>query len=389
MSDRVVLVVNDLAAAVSSMGSTLAETASLLSSLRSEMQGLRSEMHTTTGRAAETASHDDGHGVPASAPDGAFVSVTLPSGATYELSIASSNPDVYHDAVASAAAYEPNWHFLNAWLRPGDVFFDLGANIGTISIPAAVNGAVVHAFELLDANVQHLVRSVQRNSLSNVSIVVGAVSDTSGLLGIGGVSAWGTIVPGALVSIPSVVIDTYVAQRAIGAVSVMKVDVEGSEKAALLGAVALIERDHPDILIECNALTCGNNSYSYRDLLRFLTEHGYTLYRLHQDRLCPWSADMVQEIIYTDYFATTKPAAEITAKSGWSISALVTQDVIANIEEQDRHGSLHQQFILAIEPTLPASVRCDQRVAPLLKRWANAADARDQHVLSILETGSA
>jgi FkbM family methyltransferase len=318
--------------------------------------------------------------------DEAFVTVKLPSGAAYELSVATKDRDIYHSSVAAEGAYDDNWHFLNAWVRPGDVFFDLGANIGTISVPAAVNGATVHAFELLDANVQHLVRSVRRNSLLSMSITLGAISDKEGFVGIGGFSAWGTVVPTALISIPTVVVDTYVRSRKVSIVNIMKIDVEGSEKAALYGATGLIERDHPDILIECNAVTCGNHGYSYRELLRFLEARGYRLFRLHGRRLCPWTADAVQEVVYTDYFATTKSGTETASRSGWRVSDLTSDEMIANIVQQDLYGDLHRLFVLAVEATLPPAIKCDERVSALLTKWATT---RDAEAIAVLRTGAA
>jgi FkbM family methyltransferase len=314
-----------------------------------------------------------------------FVPVTLPNGATYQLSIAAENRDAYHNSVATEAAYDSNWHFLNAWVRPGDIFFDLGANIGTITIPAAVNGATVHAFELLDANVRHIARSVQRNALSSIFITVCAISDKDGLAGLGGISAWGTVVPNALISIPTVVIDNYVQRRAVSVVDLMKIDVEGSEKGALYGASKLIERDHPDIVIECNAATCGNNGYSYRDLLSFLEARGYSLYRLHERRLCPWTAAHVQEVIYADYLATTKSAAEITGRSGWAIANLTEPEIIESIIGQELYGDLHRDYLLAIEASLAPAIRSDERVSTILRR---SEAARNNEAIIILKIGS-
>ena len=65
----------------------------------------------------------------------------------YELSVDQDSADSWHAAVSANALNGPNWEFLMAFLKPGDVFFDLGANIGTMSIPAAVAGARVTAFE--------------------------------------------------------------------------------------------------------------------------------------------------------------------------------------------------------------------------------------------------
>lgn len=315
-----------------------------------------------------------------------YVTVKLPSGASYELSIAAEGRDVYHSAVAVESAYDENWHFLNAWVRPGDIFFDLGANIGTIAIPAAINGAEVHAFELLDANVQHIVKSVERNALSSVSIVLGALSDHEGLAAFTGYSAWGAVVKKALVSIPTVVIDNYVQNCSVSLVNTMKIDIEGSEQAALRGASRLIDRDHPDIVIECNALTCASQGYSYRDLLRFLERKGYDLYRLHDRHLCPWTAERVQEIVFTDYFATTKAAEAIVARSGWPISALTSGEVIENIVRQDLYGDPHKQFVLAIEDTLPPVIRSDPRVSALLAKWQ---EVRDANSIAVMKIGAA
>src|SRR5205807_10004767 len=58
-------------------------------------------------------------------------------------------------------------------------------------------------------------------------------------------------------------------------------------------------------LIEANAFTCGNNGYSYRELLVVLQAAGYAIYRLINGRLAPVGADFpVQEIVLADYLAT-------------------------------------------------------------------------------------
>jgi FkbM family methyltransferase len=323
---------------------------------------------------------------PAKAPLSDFVTINLPNGKTYELSVGDTTGDDFLQAVAAGGANDLNWHFMNDWVRPGDVLFDLGANIGTISIPAAVNGATVHAFELLDVNAQTIARSALANKLEQISIIIGAVADKPGFAGIGGFSAWGQVVAEAMISLPHIVIDDYVEQRAIGPVDFIKLDVEGSERRALSGAARLIARDHPDIMIECNAASCGGNGYSYRELLRHLAGHGYDLYRLHERTLCPWDADRVQEVIYTDYFATTKPPSDLTARSGWPVAPLQDEAIIQSILNQDRFGDLHKQFLRATHLSLPAAIQADPRVQAMLQKWAALDDPR---VLSILQTGAA
>src|ERR687885_539712 len=52
--------------------------------------------------------------------------------------------------VLRSGAYEPGIvAVLSTLLQPGDVFFDVGANIGHHSLVAASRGAIVHAFEPL------------------------------------------------------------------------------------------------------------------------------------------------------------------------------------------------------------------------------------------------
>ena len=120
-------------------------------------------------------------------------------------------------------------------------------------------------------------------------MIAGALSDRPGFAGVGGVSAWGMVTADALVSGPStVVLDDYVRQQDVGRVDVIKIDIEGSEQKALIGAASLLGRDHPDIVIEINSATCGAFGMSYRDLFRLLLGHGYHLYRILPYSLAPW-----------------------------------------------------------------------------------------------------
>jgi FkbM family methyltransferase len=65
-----------------------------------------------------------------------------------------------------------------AWLdrlQPGDVFYDVGANIGVYSLYAAKRGAKVYAFEPNAINALHLARNAKANGLdiTVVNMVVG------------------------------------------------------------------------------------------------------------------------------------------------------------------------------------------------------------------------
>ena len=75
--------------------------------------------------------------------------------------------------------------FLNRFLRPGDVFVDVGANIGLFTLIAAERvgpGGKVLAFEPTAKTFGRLVDNVQLNKLSNVECFKLALSDSQGHL---------------------------------------------------------------------------------------------------------------------------------------------------------------------------------------------------------------
>ena len=159
--------------------------------------------------------------------------------------------------------YAPT-RLVNAYLKPGDTFIDVGANIGYYSMIAgrAVGreGHVV-AFEPFDRVRASLERSVKLNGFTHVEVRSEVVDRASGIIDLfevtdrtnEGLSS--TVVPpdhSTRVSHQCVSLDEVVARRGEAArVDFLKVDVEGGEDAVFAGARALLERDvAPSILFE-------------------------------------------------------------------------------------------------------------------------------------------
>src|SRR5713226_8570232 len=67
-------------------------------------------------------------------------------------------------------------------LKPGSIFYDIGANAGFYSLLAArlVSPGKVYAFEPLPRNVSYLQRHLELNETSNVEVLDLAVSDQVG-----------------------------------------------------------------------------------------------------------------------------------------------------------------------------------------------------------------
>jgi FkbM family methyltransferase len=109
---------------------------------------------------------------------------------------------LYGDSELSCLIYYRNFEateraFVNDFLRPGDVFVDVGSNIGLFTLIAAscvgLRGKVV-AFEPTEVTYARLVDNVRLNGFSNVDCVKSALSDRSGQLDLArstdGFDAW-------------------------------------------------------------------------------------------------------------------------------------------------------------------------------------------------------
>ena len=319
----------------------------------------------------------------ASAQSDGIVAWALPNGQSCEFDTRGLEEDAYIGSMRDGGIQDTTWRFFVSWVRRDDVAFDLGANIGAFAMPAAVIGAQVHAFEILPANVVSLAASAARNRLSNLAINIGAVWDKPGYLGIAGKSAWGVVGPGSSLSIAAITMDDYVAAKGIERVDLMKVDVEGAELEALRGADKLLHDRQPDIIFECNAVTCGNRGYSLKELQRFLEVRGYRLFRLASGRLCPWRSELVQEVVYADYFATHRSDEDISHRSGWRIAALTEDEITANVVDQDRFNDLHKAYAAAVADHLPASVAGDEAVKALVARWTAHTEAGARETMRV------
>ncbi|MHB1162377.1 MAG: FkbM family methyltransferase [Chloroflexota bacterium] len=186
-------------------------------------------------------------------------------------------------------AYDPvETRLMRDLLAPGDVFFDIGANIGYYSIIASQlvgESGAVHAFEPLPENCAFLSEVIATNSVRNIvanETAVGAVDGHAvlypGSLDVLSGSGWASFQPSKLRAegheYPLVSIDRYVQDASIDRVRLVKIDVEGMEMDVLQGMDALLSRaDAPDLICEvCPRLSSAISGY--------LSERGFRLYSL-------------------------------------------------------------------------------------------------------------
>lgn len=176
---------------------------------------------------------------------------------------------------------------LCAYLKAGDTFVDVGANLGYYSILAAQAvgpGGRVVAFEPNDRVRSRLQRNAALNGFAQLQIRSEAVGETSGIVrlvepsgsgndGLSYVDTAGSSTTG--VEVRSVRLDAVLAQCP----ALIKVDVEGGEASVFAGARGLLERgDAPAILFE---------SFKLKEDAEELHRHGYRIFqpRLHAGRI--------------------------------------------------------------------------------------------------------
>ena len=183
--------------------------------------------------------------------------------------------------------------FLNHFLRPGDVFVDVGANIGLFTLIAASRvgpaGRVV-AFEPTGVTYTRLVDNVRLNRFSNVNCVNSALSDHSGRLNLArstdGFDAWNSFAEptmGNTISYEQVEViewDRYARDHNLsGMVTMMKIDVEGWESRVLAGGKEVFARlDAPVLQVEFTDAAAKAAGSSCRSLYEFLESLGYRMF---------------------------------------------------------------------------------------------------------------
>jgi FkbM family methyltransferase len=143
----------------------------------------------------------------------------------------------------------PLIEWLKATLRPDDVFWDVGANIGAISLVAAPRCRRVVAFEPDPRSVQRLTRNLSVNSISNVDVISAALAERNGTsvlyqadgvnTGMSSIAAAGSVHHGA-VDVRTLTADDFLDARSDLAPTVMKLDVEGAETHVLAGATRVL-----------------------------------------------------------------------------------------------------------------------------------------------------
>lgn len=170
-------------------------------------------------------------------------------------------------------------------LSPGQVFFDIGANVGYYTILGSrlvgSQGFVV-AIEPSVRNLSFLYRHVDLNGASNVTILAAACADEISFAGFcsGTNHATGSLTSdpaggnidgdGEITFVSTVTVDSVV--QKLGVIpDVIKIDVEGAELSVLKGAHATLLRKRPTIFLSVHSDDLRSLCLGYLEGLGYTT----------------------------------------------------------------------------------------------------------------------
>lgn len=226
--------------------------------------------------------------------------------------------------------------FHNAFLRPGDIYLDVGANIGLFTLIAARRvgkAGKVYAFEPIASTFQGLLQNISLNRFNNVRAYQQALSDAIGkaemivsLDGFDGRNSMAMPTGGdkfAKETVAMSTLDYFVADNHLaGKITMVKIDVEGWENHVLEGAKAtLTAPDAPLLQIEFTEEALRTANSSSKELYEAVKRFGYELYIFDTEeyRLLPASVEDVRDR-FVNIIATKQPdmvSARLKGKRAW------------------------------------------------------------------------
>lgn len=222
-----------------------------------------------------------------------LMEVSLPTGIEERhngyFSVFADANDMALGAPTLTGEYEPHVRLvIEKILREGDCFLDIGASFGFFSLFAATIVGIsgqVYAVEPNEQNVKLLESSIRSNGFDNITVLQMGASDRIETLflhaavGNGSTSTLGLKDdPFATRTVLGAPLDQLLVYRT-KPIKLIKIDVEGFEHKALLGAKRIIEDDRPNIIFEFQGAGHGA-----RNFLIWLQDFGYEFISISSGR---------------------------------------------------------------------------------------------------------
>lgn len=225
--------------------------------------------------------------------------------------IESVRMDYEHKEIFMAANTIPEWgrlqsckkepetiHWLEETIKPGDVFYDIGANVGAYSLVAAAiteTQSLIYAFEPGFSSFSTLNQNIHLNQYSNCIIPLQiALNDATTLTNF----HYSNILPGAAMhglenpvaeegkpfepkytqTVLSYTLDDFIKQFSIKEPNLIKIDVDGAELRVLKGAENILSKPSlRSLLVELN-----EEHSIYHPIIEIIQSKNFKLAAKHQ-----------------------------------------------------------------------------------------------------------
>ena len=261
-------------------------------------------------------------------------SLAITNSVKFDILIDSDAHDEISEAIAKHTYAFPNAFQLLPDLIPvNSKVLDLGAHIGTFSLFAAALGHTLLAVEASPDNSVLLEASVSRNRFDNLTVVSVAVSNRPAMLEFIQAGPYGFVANPSqrtpAISVPGVTVDELLASLNWRNVDIIKMDIEGSEVAAIEGMANLLSAPKaPMILYESNGHTLNFFGETPNSLMAALEAFGFRCYLIQANQLIPVQSSELQPECNVDCLA----AKQLPGHASWPIrSPLTKPEVIEKI----------------------------------------------------------
>lgn len=191
-------------------------------------------------------------------------------------------------------------NFIRKFIRAGDIFLDIGANIGFHTLIAAKktgSAGKVYAFEPFPNTFNRLTENVLLNNLQNVEAIPLALSNAVGKQSFysfkDGMDAFNSFAPILeqtsydKIDVHATTLNAFISNlpvELISKISLIKIDVEGWEIPVLEGGYDLLAKpDAPDLLVEFTEQNAQAAGRKCSDLFSLGERLGYKWYQLENN----------------------------------------------------------------------------------------------------------
>ncbi|MGN6343308.1 MAG: FkbM family methyltransferase [Candidatus Nitrosocosmicus sp.] len=211
---------------------------------------------------------------------------------------------LYKDSMLSRYIYDgfekDEIEFLKSNLKPGDIFVDIGSNVGLFSLVASKivgTKGLVYSFEPTPQTFTRLEKNIALNGLFNIKAKNIGLSDEKGKLDLqiseNGFEAWNTFAQKEnkrfqyKTSVEVSTLDDELTGIDKSRISFIKIDVEGWEKFVLKGGKSFFQNYSPIVMVEFTETNTFDAGYFVQEIYDIMVGFGYNWFRNKNGQLIP------------------------------------------------------------------------------------------------------